>query len=143
MGRLKDQLSHAFAVDPPGPAEPTPLQQGPIDRVCRAIAKKHLATPGLMMLEMARPLNWVGAQALHVLGPAVWAIARTETYDGYQALVSFLEQRGSLEYMARRVEHFEAEFQVKRREARAAAEGKKGMTVKSEPIEEDHDQDRS
>ena len=39
--------------------------------------------------------------------------------------------------------NFEAEFQVKRREARAAAEGKKGMTVKSEPIEEDHDQDRS
>ncbi len=101
---------HAFAVDPPGPAEPTPLQQPAVDWLCIQIAKRHLTTPGLIFLEMSRPLNYIGAQAMHVFQPGVWALASQTSYEGYIHFSKFLEHRGSTEYIARRVEHFESEF---------------------------------
>lgn len=108
--RLGDALRHAFAVDPPGPAEPTPEQAAPIDRICRTIARRHLATPGLMMLEMTRPLGFIGSQMMHVLEPAIWAIAREGTAEQYRQVASFLERRGAIDYICGRIEHFEKEL---------------------------------
>lgn len=59
-------LKHAFAVDPPGPAEPTPAQRAAVDRVCFEITKRHLSTPALLFLETFRPLNYLGSQVLHI-----------------------------------------------------------------------------
>lgn len=117
---MSSKLRHAFAVDPEGPAEPTPEQQPVVDWVCRQIAVRHLTTPGLMVLEMARPLNFVAAQAMHFLSPAVLALARPRTHEDYRHLAEFLERRGSTLYLAARIEHFEAEFE---REERARAAG--------------------
>lgn len=109
-GSLADRMRHAFAVDPSGPATPTPEQQEPVDWFCRQVAMRHLTTPGIIALEMSRPLNWVGAQLLHCFGPGVWSIVQQQTYQHYKHFATFLEHRGSLEYMARRIEEFEAEF---------------------------------
>ena len=65
----KQGWRHAFAVDPPGPAEPTVFQRPAVDWVCTQIAKRHLSTPGLIFLEMTRPLNWLSAQAMHYSKP--------------------------------------------------------------------------
>lgn len=103
-------FKHAFAVDPPGPATPTAREQLPVDWVCIQIAKRHLTTPGLIFLEMSRPLNWVFAQSMHVAQPFVWSIVSQLDFEGYKHFTGFLERRGSFEYIMRRIEFFEEEF---------------------------------
>lgn len=113
--RIREKMKHAFAVDPPGPAEPTPRQQTAVDWVCKQVAKRHLATPGLIALEMSRPLNFIAAQAMQFFSPGVWAIAGQQTYDEYRQFAEFLEQRGANEYLCRRIEHFERFYEQKER----------------------------
>ena len=113
--KIREKMKHAFAVDPPGPAEPTPRQRTAVDWVCKQVAKRHLATPGLIALEMSRPLNFIAAQALQFFSPGVWAIARQQTYDQYTQFAAFLEQRGANEYLSRRIEHFERLYEQEQR----------------------------
>ncbi len=113
--RIREKMKHAFAVDPPGPAEPTPQQQTAVDWFCKQVAKRHLTTPGLIALEMSRPLNFIAAQAMQFFSPGVWAIARQQTYDEYRQFAEFLEQRGANEYLCRRIEHFERLYEQKER----------------------------
>ncbi len=103
-------LKHAFAVDEDGPAQPTPIQQVAVDWFCLQIARRRLTTPGLLLLEVFRPMNYIGSQLLHVSRPAVWSISTKKFYSSYVALAEYLEKRGSFEYMHQRVEHFEAEM---------------------------------
>jgi hypothetical protein len=123
VGSLKDSLRHAFAVDAPGPAEPSAEEQPVVDWLCATIARKRMAVPGLMLAEMMRPLSYLGAQAMHVTAPAVWALASRQTYAGYEHFARFLERRGSIEYIARRIEHFEAELARARRARCDATQG--------------------
>ncbi len=117
-------LKHAFAVDPPGAAEPTPAQQAAVDYICRQVAKRHLTTPGLIGLEMSRPLNYLFSQTMHFFSPGAWAIFPHRTYQGYKDFAAFLERRGSFEYLARRIEHFEAQFERQEQgETSAKADG--------------------
>ena len=113
MGSMRDGLRHAFAVDPPGPATPTPEQQPAVDWLCRQVAKRHLTTPGLIALEMSRPLNFVFAQGMHFFSPGVWALFRPQRYEDYTHFAVFMEHRGAMEYLERRIEHFEAQFEAK------------------------------
>ena len=101
-------LKHAFAVDD-GPVEPTPEQQVAVDWFCLQVAKRHLSTPGLIGLEMSRPLNFIASQAMHFCEPAVWAIAPQLFHTGYKEFAAFLEKRGAIDYLCRRIEHFEQE----------------------------------
>ena len=99
-------LKHAFAVDPPGPVEPTPEQQAAIDAVCRQVVKRHLTTPSLLFLEMSRPLNYVGSQAMHFFAPFLSVLTQRQ---GHRHFAAFLEHRGSIEYLCRRIEELEAD----------------------------------
>jgi len=99
-------LKHAFAVDPPGPAEPTPAQKRVVDQVCREIVRRHLSTPALLFLEMSRPLNFIGSQALHFFQPFFSVLTDSA---GPKQFAEFLEQRGSIDYICRRIEDLEAE----------------------------------
>ena len=112
-------LKHAFAVDAEGPAEPTPLQQVTVDWFCLQIARRRLTTPGLIMLDVLRPYNYLGSQLMHFSRPGAWALLSKRFYAGYVAISEYLEQRGSLEYMHHRVEYFEAEM-LKREESGAS-----------------------
>ena len=106
-------LKHAFAVEPPGPAEPTEAERPVVERVCHEIVRRGMTTPALLVLEMSRPLNFVGAQALHFLAPIVSALTDAE---GHKHFAAFLEHRGSIEYMCRRIEELEAERKRPQRE---------------------------
>lgn len=110
MRTLKEKFRHAFAVDPEGAATPTEDQQTPVDWICRQMAKRHLTTPGLIAMEMCRPLNYLAAQTMHFTEPAVWAVAPKKVFSHYQHFASFLERRGSIEHMCRRLEEIEAEY---------------------------------
>lgn len=113
---MKEWLKHAFHVDPPGPAEPTEEQAEVVDWVCRQIVKRHLTTPALAALEMSRPMNFIGSQALRFLQPFVSAILSKHGHAGYAHFAAYLERRGSLEFMCRRIEDLEAEYEEKERE---------------------------
>lgn len=102
-------LKHAFAVDPPGPAVPTEAQQAAVERVVHEIVRRHLATPSLMALEMGRPMNFLGSQALHFFSPFVSVLTDT---DGYGAFAEFLEQRGAIDYICTQIEQRERESEA-------------------------------
>ena len=106
MSWLKRGFQHAFAVEPSGPAEPTDTQRPVVDLVCKEVARQRLGTPALMALEMSRPLNFVGANVLHFFQPMISAVVDGK---GCSQFASFLERRGSIEYICRRIEHFERE----------------------------------
>jgi len=125
---MREKLRHAFAVDPPGPAQPTPEQAEAVEWVCLQVARRHLTLPGLIGLEMGRPMNFIASQMMHVFEPAIWAIARQRTHEGYKHFAQFLEQRGAMEYIANRLEELEDEMSARKRGPRD---------------EEDHDDDRS
>jgi hypothetical protein len=99
-------LKHAFAVEPTGPAEPTPAQHEVVAQVCRAIVARRMTTPALMFLEVTRPMNYLGAQAMHFLAPIASVVTDAE---GYRQFAAFLERRGSVDYLCRQLEAAEAE----------------------------------
>jgi hypothetical protein len=99
-------LKHAFAVEQPGPAEPTDTQRAAVERVCLEIVRRRLTTPALFGLEMIRPLNYLGSQALHFFAPVISVFAHS---DGHREFARFLEHRGSIEYICGRIETLETE----------------------------------
>lgn len=103
---LPEWLKHAFAVEPPGPAEPDDEQRAVVERLCVEVVSRRLATPALAFLEMSRPLNYLGAQTLHFLGPIISAVMNGQEH---RALAEFLECRGSIDYLCRRIEQLQRE----------------------------------
>jgi len=55
----------------------------------------------------------VFAQGMHFFSPGAWAIFGQQNYDHYQHFASFLERRGAMEYLERRIEQFEQEYEKK------------------------------
>lgn len=96
---------HAFALDPPGPAEPTEAERPIAERLCREIVRRQLTAPALAFLEMSRPLNFLAANAIHFFSPVLSAL----TGDEHRRFAEFLERRGSIEYLARRIEELARE----------------------------------
>ena len=99
-------LKHAFAVDPPGPAQPDSRQSEVIDILCREIIARGLATPTRLFLESTQPLSFIGANALHFLNPFISVLTDSAAS---QVLAEFLERRGSLEFIVQRLEEMENE----------------------------------
>ncbi len=101
-------IKNAFAVDPPGPQEPTEEQRLVIDKVCRAVVRRGLTTPAIVALQMSRPLNYLGSQAMHFFRPILATVTDT---DGLRHFAEFVEHRGSFEYILTRLEEIEAELE--------------------------------
>ena len=99
----RDELKNAFAVDKPGPAEPNDRQRELVDTVCKAVVRRQMVTPALLVLEMSRPLNFVAAQVMHFFRPIISVVLDT---DAIKEFATFLERRGSVEYLCRRLEHW-------------------------------------
>jgi hypothetical protein len=101
-------IRHAFALDPPGPAEPTEAERPIVDRVCLEIVRRHLTTPALIFLEMSRPLNSLAANAIHFFSPLLSVLV---TGDEHRRFAEFLERRGSIDHLSRRIEQLEQKAQ--------------------------------
>lgn len=102
----KAWFAHAFAVEKPGEIAPTPEQCEIVDRLCREVVRRGLSTPALMALEMSRPLNVLGASALHMLQPIIATVMNGQAAKEFAL---FLEHRGSIDFLCARIEHFESE----------------------------------
>jgi len=110
-------LKHAFAVDPPGVPEPDEVEREAIERLVRQIVRRGLATPALILLECSHPLNFLASQLLVFAGPMAELLFNRERY---RALTRFLERRGSVEYICRRIEALVGELEVANRAKRPA-----------------------
>lgn len=97
-------LKHAFAIEPPGPAEPSTLQRAVVEKACSEIVRRRMSTPAILFLETFRPLNYLGSQVLHFLQPIVSTVLET---DGYRHFTEFLQKRGSIEYLCSRIDQLE------------------------------------
>ena len=109
MSRLTEKIKHAFKVNE-GTLEPTVAQAEVIDKVAQAVARRRLTTPALMFLELSRPLNYITAQAMHFFQPIAAIVLDTR---GLELFAQFLEHRGSVDFLCRRIEHFEQEYEKK------------------------------
>ena len=101
----KRSWRHAFAVDPPGIFEPSPEQRDLIEKLCHELVRRRLSAPVLMFLEMSRPLNFIGSQLLHFFSPLISSLSQSRQH---QQLAAFLEHRGSIDYLCRRIEELES-----------------------------------
>lgn len=97
----RQALRHAFAVEPPGPAEPTPEERAALDPLIAEVKRRGMARPALLFLESVRPLNGLGAQALHFMQPFATAVLDPVRYE---TLARYLERRGSIEWLAQQFE---------------------------------------
>jgi len=113
-----NRLKHAFALDSPD-FEPTDAQKEVVDRVCREIVRRGMATPALIFLEMFRPLNYIGSQVMHFFRPIVAIVLDVE---GYRHMSEFLEHRQSVDHLRQRIEELDdsrLNFEDERKEAEA------------------------
>ncbi len=97
-------LKNAFAVDSPGPATPDREQDEVVERLAAEIVRRRMATPALLFLESGHYMNFLGSQVMTFFAPFAHAIFSRRKYD---ALARFLEHRGSVEYICRRIEAHE------------------------------------
>lgn len=99
--RVVRWLRHAFAVEAADTFEATPEERAAADKLLRALVRRGLGTPALLMLECSRPLNFVASQFLLFVGPVAELI-----FDraAYRTFIGLLERRGSVEYLCRRLE---------------------------------------
>ena len=101
------KLRHAFAVDGEK-VEPTPEQSAAVDAFARWVARRGMTSPILLMLESSKPLNWT-AQGLHFADPVLGAVLRAMTAEQVRHLATFLEHRGSIDFITARIEAIDAE----------------------------------
>ena len=94
-------LKHAFAVEPPGPVEPSPAQAAVIDAVCREIARRGMTLPAQMVLDSSAPLSYLAGQSLRFFEPFLGAVLDPASVREF---AGFLEKRGAVEYIAKRLE---------------------------------------
>ncbi|MFO0893327.1 MAG: hypothetical protein U0574_00030 [Phycisphaerales bacterium] len=127
---LRDRLRHAFALDPPGPATPTPEQAEVIDRLLREVVRRRMVLPAAMFLESVRPLGYVGSQAMHFFSPFATALISPAAY---QAFATFLEARGAVDHLLNRLAALELEAEG---EAKGEAKGEpKGEAKGPDPAD--------
>ena len=105
---MKDWLKNAFAVEGSAPPPLSAEQQVLVDRLCHEVVRRGLATPAIAFLEMSHPLNSVGAHTIHFFTPLLSALFDAESC---RRLAEFLERRGSIELLCRRIEALQAEAQ--------------------------------
>ena len=101
-----DWLKHAFAIEDERPIEPSDEERPVIDALCRQVVARGLVTPAQVFLESVKPLNYVSSQALVFFSPILSAIADPAAC---RHLAEFLERRGSIDYLCRRIESLAAE----------------------------------
>lgn len=79
-----------------------------IERAAREVVRRRMEVPAVFMLEMHRPLSFLGSQALIVATPFLGALAGT---DNVLKLSKLLEDSRNVERLVDRIEELAAESQ--------------------------------
>jgi hypothetical protein len=75
-----------------------------LDGIARAVCDRRLAAPAIFALEMARPLNFIGSQFMHALGPLASLIVDDKRWTD---LAEALEDRATIPRLLDKIEALE------------------------------------
>ena len=103
-------LKHAFSVESTDSAVPSAAQARAIDFVCREIVRRQMTLPTQMMLESSMPLHFLSGQMLRFFEPFLATLLDPVEIEDF---ATFVEQRGAVEYICRRMDA----LQLKQRDA--------------------------
>lgn len=111
------ETAFAAARLPARPADMAESDYALLADLARKLVRRRLSVPAIFFLETAKPLNYVGAQAMVFFGPFVQVLFAAPNYDRYTEL---LEQRPTLELLLQLIEGYESELARAERAAKAA-----------------------
>ena len=98
-------LSHMWSLAPePMDPELSERVNALIQRVAAEVVRRRMATPALLVLETAKPLSFLGNQALVFLEPMVRAFLPAPDYELF---VKLLEDRSRVERLILAIEEGE------------------------------------
>ena len=123
---MGDFWKNAFAIDHERERTFTDEEKDLCRRLAEKIVRHGMALPAILFLETARPMNFIGSQALAFFEPIVKGLFSWEDYTGFRIV---LEQRGSVELILRSIE--EAEAERTREIAKSKAEGRPGLILRT------------
>ncbi|HPQ70271.1 MAG TPA: hypothetical protein PKW95_14175 [bacterium] len=103
----------AFAVERAEDFTPSERERELIDAFAAKVCRHGLAIPAILFLESARPMNFIGSQALAFFEPIVRGLLDWQAYSDFARL---LERRGSVEALLAAIENCEAERSAQKRE---------------------------
>lgn len=81
-----------------------------LDKVAKKVVYWKMTVPAIIALETAKPLNYIGSQAMVFFQPIVQAVFSFKDYDNFRLL---MEKREGIELLLQRIEHFDAIAQRK------------------------------
>jgi hypothetical protein len=117
---------NAFAIDKEREYTFTAEETDLCDRVAKKIVGHGMAIPAILFIETARPMNYLGSQAMAFFEPIVKGLL---TWDDYTRFRLILERRGSIDLLLGAVERAES---ARSSEAmRIKAEGRPGFFVRA------------
>ncbi len=103
-------FKRAFSMEVSNSPLPSPAQAVAIDAVCREIVRRQMTLPAQMLFQSSAPLHFLGGQTLRFFEPVLAAVLDPA---GIRDFASFLEQRGALEYICRRLEDLHVNIETK------------------------------
>ncbi len=103
-------LKHAFSLQD-GYEPLTERQLELLERIATFVVRRHMQVPALVVLESAKPLNYVGSQAMAFFEPMVRALFDAAEYGELRAI---LERRHSIETLIRKIEEQERALKAAR-----------------------------
>ena len=110
------------------------------ERIARKIVEREMTVPAIMMLEMVKPLSFLGSQALVFLNPVVSLVVSS---GDYYRFVRLMEERENIEKLAVAIEEENARDAARRRAARPARRKRRrlffgaGRTERDNELKED------
>ena len=75
-----------------------------LTKLAEEVKSRRLTTPAIFFLEMTRPLNFVGSQAMVFFGPIISAFVKT---DGYYKAAEIFENHHSVEFLIQEIERLD------------------------------------
>ena len=75
-----------------------------LTKLAQEVKLRRLTTPAIFFLEMMRPLNFVGSQAMVFFGPIISAFVKT---DGYYKAAEIFENHHSVEFLIQEIERLD------------------------------------
>ena len=96
VSSLRSRLRHAFAVETPESGQFDEAERELASRMASFIVRRRMTAPAIMLLETARPLNFLGSQFLAFVAPFATMLFSPDEYDHF---VRFLEKRASVDFI--------------------------------------------
>ena len=123
---MGDFWKNAFAINHEREHTFTDKEKDLCRRLAEKIVRHGMALPAILFLETARPMNFIGSQALAFFEPIVKGLFSWEDYTGFRLV---LEKRGSVELILLSIEKAEAERT--KDIAKSKAEGRPGLITRT------------